>query len=354
MRKLLFFLFTLPVLMAGCGQKDTFTLKGALEGLPSDTILAYYQIPDYKLDTIIARQGQFTYTIHPDTFTVFSLLLEEGRTLPVYADKGEKVTLSGTAADIRIKGKGENERLAGILQYLRSVEENNGDMTTAVDSLIRSNPHSYTNIYLIDKYYVQDTLPDREEISRLIKGLSGIIKDTPYIMDLQTTLEERPAPANNRIVSSISCPDKNGKIVNWNSVKGKYILLDFWASWNKESVAAQDSLVPVQKALKKEKFAIVSLSLDLDRKEWLAASQRDTTQWKQVCDFKGWDNSIVKQQGITRIPSNLLIGPDKRIIAKDIRGKELTDKVKELIKQDKEKEKAAKEAERARKRQNRK
>ena len=110
-----------------------------------------------------------------------------------------------------------------------------------------------------------------------------------------------------------------------------------------------------KKALKKEKFAIISLSLDLDKKEWLEKTlQRDTTQWKQVCDFKGWDNSVVKQQGIIRLPANILIGPDKKVIAQDIRGKELTDKVKQLIEQDKKKEKAAKEAERARKRQNKK
>ena len=135
----------------------------------------------------------------------------------------------------------------------------------------------------------------------------------------------------------------------------KPVLLDFWASWNKESIATQDSLVSVQKALKKNKFVIISLSLDLDKKEWMEKIiQRDTTQWKQVCDFKGWNNSIVKQQGITRIPANILIGPDKRVITQDIRGKELIDKVRQLTEQDKEKEKAAKEAERARKRQNKK
>ena len=192
-------------------------------------------------------------------------------------------------------------------------------------------------------------------IDQLIKGLSGIIKDTPYIIELQNKLSEKKELTEHRYVSNISCTDKKGKTVNWNSVKGKYVLLDFWASWNKESIATQDSLVSVQKALKKDKFVIISLSLDLDKKEWMEKIiQRDTTQWKQVCDFKGWNNSIVKQQGITRIPANILIGPDKRVITQDIRGKELIDKVRQLTEQDKEKEKAAKEAERARKRQNKK
>lgn len=354
MRKLLFFFSILTVLMTGCGKKNTFTLKGTIEGLPSDTILVFYQVPDYKLDTIITSKGKFTYTITPDTFTIFSLLLGEGQTLPVFADKSENVTLNGPVGNIQIKGEGENKKMAQILQYINSIGNNKDSIMTAVDSLIKTNPHSFTNIYLIDKYYVQDSLPNYEQISQLVKGLSGIIKDTPYIIDLQSKLEERTGLTEHRLVSSISCTDKNGKTINWNNVKDKYILLDFWASWNKESVTAQDSLVSVQQALKKEKFAIISLSLDLDRTEWLAASERDTTQWKQVCDFKGWENSIVKQQGITKLPFNMLLGPDKRIIAKNIRGKELIDKVKELIKKDKEKEKAAKEAEKARKRQNRK
>ena len=345
MKKLRFFLFILTtVALTGCDKKDTFTLKGSIEGLPSDTLLVYYQNPDYKLDTIIAEKGRFTYTISPDTFTIFSLVTSKGQNIPVFADKGEHVTLSGHISQIEIKGKGENEKLAQICHYLGGMENNRNSIKAAVDSLIKADPHSYTNLYLIDTYYVRDTLPDYEKIGQLIKGLSGVIKDTPYIIDLQNKLDDIPDPASRRSVSSISCTDANGKTVSWNQLKNNYVLLDFWASWNRESVIAQDSLVPVQKALKKEKFTIVSLSLDLDRKEWLAACQRDTTRWKQVCDFKGWENTIVKQQGINRLPSNLLIGPDKRVIAENIRGKELIDKVKELIRQDKEKEKEAKKA----------
>lgn len=152
---------------------------------------------------------------------------------------------------IEVKGKGENAQLAKHIQYLSTLENNKAAVMTAVDSLIKTNPSSYSNIYLIDKYYVQDSLPDYNHIDQLIKGLSGIIKDTPYIIELQNKLSEKKELTEHRYVSNISCTDKKGKTVNWNSVKGKYVLLDFWASWNKESIATQDSLVSVQKALKK-------------------------------------------------------------------------------------------------------
>ena len=309
--------------------------------MSSDTILVFYQEPNYKLDTIIAQNGKFSYTINSDTFTIFSLLLSDKEVLPVFANKGESVTWNGTPGDIQIKGKGDNERMAYILQAIKKTKADS--LMFTVDRLIKENPHSFANIYLIEQYYVQDSLPDYSQIDELIQGLSGSIKDTPYMIDLQAKLKEKKE-LNRQSLHTISCTDKNGKTIGWKEMKDKYILLDFWASWDKASMAAQDSLVNVQKALKKEKFLIVSLSLDLDKKEWLKACDKDTTRWKQVCDFKGWDNSIVKQQGITRLPANLLIAPNKRVVARDIRGKALIDKVKQLIEQDKEKEKAARDA----------
>ena len=76
------------ILFCGCAEnKQEFTLKGKLQGLNSDTIIAFYQMPDYKLDTIVAIDEEFKYTFTPDTFTIFTLFLKNGNELPVFADK---------------------------------------------------------------------------------------------------------------------------------------------------------------------------------------------------------------------------------------------------------------------------
>ena len=115
MKKLSFLFLALILLLTGCSKKSTFTLKGNISSLSSDTILVFYQEPNYKLDTIIAQNGKFSYTINSDTFTIFSLLLSDKEVLPVFANKGESVTWNGTPGDIQIKGKGDNERMAYIL-----------------------------------------------------------------------------------------------------------------------------------------------------------------------------------------------------------------------------------------------
>ena len=166
------------------------------------------------------------------------------------------------------------------------------------------------------------------------------------MMLLQPKLEKQNNNSRTQNVHTLVGKDRKGEMLKWNEIRDKYILIDFWASWHPQSVSEQDSLKSVIKALKKEKFVICSVSLDLDKNAWLKASDRDTTQWKQVCDFSGWNHPLIKGQNIQSLPSNLLLDKNKRIIARDIRGKELIDKVKDLIKKDKEAEKKKKEEKR--------
>ena len=336
MRKTIYLLLSFLCLMTSCSkEKNNFILKGEISGLTSDTLLVYYQVPELKLDTIFSQKGIFEYGIKLDTTTVFSLIFNAEESLPIFAEKGQSVQVKGTTTNLEIQGEGDNQLMNDILALLKETPKQKEK--TIVDSLIRANNYSFTNLYLIDKYYVKDSLPNYKHLEELIESLGGIIKDTPYFMTLLPKVEK----LNNNRVQSIHTligKDRKGEDFKWGNIRDRYVLIDFWASWHPQSIAEQDSLQTVIKALKKEKFLICSVSLDLDKENWLKASDRDTTQWKQICDFRGWNNPLVKGQDIHELPSNILLDKNKRIIARDIRGKELVDKVKELIQKDKDRE----------------
>lgn len=338
MKRITYYLLLLILTTTGCSEKESFTLKGELKGLASDTLVAYYQLPEYKMDTIICQNGAFEYSFLPDTLTVFTLIVDDQVSIPVYAEKGKTVEVKGTATDFSIKGEGENKLINEIIGSLRNTSQE--DIMEKVDSFIRTNSYSFTNLYLLDKYFVRTESPDYERIEELMETQSGIIKDTPYIIELQSRIEHLKNKGKAQSIMSLSGQDRKGEKIKWPTNRDNYILIDFWASWSPESVIAQDSLIHVLKPLKKENFLVYSISLDLDKEAWLEASARDTTQWYQVCDFKGWNNTILKNQGINRLPANLLLDKNKRIIARDIRGEELVKKVKTLIEEDKEREKA--------------
>lgn len=333
MNKYIYSLITFfTLLFCGCAEnKQDFTLEGKLQGLNSDTIIAYFQLPDYKIDTIVAIGEEFKYSFTPDTFTIFTLFLKNDNELPIFADKGQAVEIKGTIDEPIINGKDENKLLAKILEDLKETPKNL--IKQKVDSIIRTNNQSYANLYLIDKFFVKDPKTDNQTITDLINSQIGFIKDTPYMSDLQKKLK----PQHSKYINALNNKDKEGKSFRWSTIKNKYILLDFWASWNTQSVAEQDSLERVIKALPKEKFVVVSISLDYDKQAWLKAADRDTTQWIQLCDFKGWKNTTVEEQQIQSLPSNILLDPSKNIIERNIRGQELINKIKELTEEQKKK-----------------
>lgn len=337
MKKTIYSLFILFLFLTGCSQKTDFTLKGQINGLLSDTLIAYYLVPEYDIDTIICQKGVFEYSFNPDTITVFTLIINDQEAIPIFADKGHMVEIKGSTTDFTIKGKGENKLMNEIITLLRNTPKEK--TLNTVDSLIQTNNFSFTNLYLIDKYYAHNNSVDHKHLEELINKQSGIIKDTPYMMDLQASIKPFNERQKTQIVHTLSGKDREGKLIKWPSIRNQYILLDFWASWHPESVSQQDSLVRVLQALKKENFRVFSISLDLEKEAWLKASDRDTIQWHQICDFNGWNNQIVTDYNIHELPYNLLLDKNKRVIARNIRGQELINKVKELTQKDKEKEK---------------
>lgn len=338
MKKILYILAIILLSITSCDTQTDFTLKGKIDGLTSDTLLVYYQVPDTRIDTLICQNGTFEYTFTPDTSMVFSLLLNEAEKLPIFVEKGGIVEITGSMDNLSIKGDGENLLLNEMMNILRSCPKQTLNKT--VDSLIKANNSSFTCLYLIEKYDGESDSPNLTLLKERIEGLSGKIKDTPYMISLQGKINQ--LSNKNSSIYSLPGQDREGNNIKWTSIMDQYILVSFWASWHPESIQTQDSLESVLKELEKEDFIICSVSLDVDKEAWLQASDRKDSKWYQVCDFKGWNNSIVKSQGINQLPANILLDKNKRVIARDISKKELVEKVKELTRKDKERKSSKK------------
>jgi thiol-disulfide isomerase/thioredoxin len=132
-------------------------------------------------------------------------------------------------------------------------------------------------------------------------------------------------------VPEIKLPDINGDMFDVSSLRGKYVLIEFWASWCGPCRIQNPGLRKVYKKYHDKNFEIVAITLDTDALKWKKAVEKDKLTWIQLGDLKGWENSIAKQWGVNAIPFNLLIDKEGRIIDYDLKPKHLDKKLSKIL-----------------------
>ncbi|SDJ34660.1 Peroxiredoxin [Pedobacter sp. ok626] len=125
--------------------------------------------------------------------------------------------------------------------------------------------------------------------------------------------------------------DVNGKSVSLADFKGKYVLVEFWASWCSPCRAESPNLLKQYAAFKEKGFEILGVSVDSDKAKWIEAIKKDGLTWPQISDLKGWDNEARKVYGISGVPANFLISPEGKIIGSHLMGEALNKKLAELM-----------------------
>ena len=185
---------------------------------------------------------------------------------------------------------------------------------------------------------------------KIEEGLAESVPNTSYHIAIETQVKQiemqkemRKKEAEERdrleqlsaigsIAPELNFPNPDGKIITIESLRGKYVLIDFWASWCRPCRAENPNVVKLYNEYKDKGFTVFSVSLDRDKNRWLGAIKQDNLYWpNHVSDLKQWKSDAVKTYGFTGIPFTVLIDQEGQIIAKNLRGPALENKIKELL-----------------------
>jgi peroxiredoxin len=266
-------------------------------------------------------------------------------------------TSSSSIAEAKFVGKGINSDYFRLEQMLKPVnvqrsnisklmettDKNNiAVLNKKLDSLslikkgiqrkfIIENPDSFIALGALQEY--AGISPDVAVIESMFKKLSARVRNMQLGKEFRKFLSDQKDLNPGAKAPVFVQNDTAGNPVNLASFKGKYVLIDFWASWCGPCRETNPELVKIFDEFKGRNFTILGISLDgVDGKSaWLKAIKDDGLSWPQVSDLKHWENEVAKLYSIRKIPQSFLIDPDGIIIARDLETKELMEKLKQVL-----------------------
>ena len=358
-------LFCLLFTATAFSQGKGYVINGTIKQVPDNSYI--YLTHKYNeatlIDSSLVKEGKFLFkgkTPEPNMYWITLKKIENpvliffvdntSISITAQADSMGEAHIKGGATQndyktwLQMQSKYGETRRQLIMQYNQYGKEN--DQVSAkriidtagvlertyvkdIENFIKKHPQSCIGAYAI--FSVTLDWPKIEEYDAMYNALSEQVKKGKFGKLAEEKVNSMKGTTVGYAAINFTLPDLDGKNVTLSSYKGKYVLVDFWASWCGPCRAENPAVAAAYQKYKAKGFDVLGVSLDQNKDKWKQAVEKDNLTWTHVSDLKGWQNEVAQKYGVTSIPFNVLLDKDGKILAKGLRGPALEAKLAEIF-----------------------